>query len=867
MKKIKILIAIMLVFSILPVSFGYAQEYAEEAETEIAINQTENYKKLRAFGVISEDDELDSSDTITRATFMYYVMKCCLGSDSYSEIIADIPFSDVSSGTIGAREIVLANRFGIISGSGGSKFRPNDNITVNEAAKVFISILGYGEIAESSGGFANGYMALANKLGIFKGCKSISNGYMTANDFLKSLMNTLKTEVLDIEAIARHYDGFIKTYNTIKDRTLLEYVFGIYVGEGVVKSNEYTSINGLSTLDKNQVEINGEIYFDTSEDAADLIGYNTEFYYRFDENKIKLEIVYIAPKNNNIIDVNSDYIVKGAVTSTYFKYYKDESKKKTADVKIKKSATLIYNGGQKKLTSGNLCPENGNVTLIDYDRDNNYDVVIVMNYRTIMVEAASPSTYTVSDALGGTSIVLEPDNKDYDALIYKNGARADFASIEVGNVISYAESSGNSKNVKYVKISTDTVEGKLDSIGDDTVSIDGEEYSFIASMKNSLFLGDTGIFYLDFNGKIVAKKLSKDVVYGYLNILDKSSFSKICAEIFTENNRWVELEFKKNIKYNGAKKSAVDVYDILTGMTDYRQLITYTVDEEGKINMLSIAENFGQYTPEEEYAIEHNIFRVYDKISSTKYRSGFKSLENLMVISSDAKIFVVPDQSEKDASKEDFRIITRGEFSAGEELTNVIPYDLDKARRANALVLVGYQKKINPNSSFMIVDDIVYARNTADDFVKSVRGYYKNTLVTIPAVNDSIVSAFPEELSAGDIIQVSLNENGDINGIELKFNFSKNLGQEILENGRYHTSTFLGSKIEYVAPEADTVITHDINDGNGRYIMGVNNNTLINVYDTVEKTVKQGTIADLKKGNSFFARIADYVANEIVVYH
>ena len=33
MKKIKILIAIMLVFSILPVSFGYAQEYAEEAES------------------------------------------------------------------------------------------------------------------------------------------------------------------------------------------------------------------------------------------------------------------------------------------------------------------------------------------------------------------------------------------------------------------------------------------------------------------------------------------------------------------------------------------------------------------------------------------------------------------------------------------------------------------------------------------------------------------------------------------------------------------------------------------------------------------------------------------------------------------
>jgi len=866
MRKIKILIAIMLIFSILPIPYGYAQEYVEEAESEIVIEQTENYKKLRAFGVISEEDEFDSSETITRATFMHYVMKCCLGSEGYPEIITDIPFSDVSSGTVGAREIMLASRLGIISGDSGSAFRPNDNITVNEAAKVFVSILGYGEIAENSGGFPNGYMAIANRLGIFKGCKSISDGYMKANDLLKALMNTLETEVLDIEAIAKHYEGFITTYNTIKDRTLLEYVFGIYVGEGVVKSNEYTSINGLSILDKNQVEINEEIYVDTSEDAADLIGYNTEFYYKLDENEINLEIVYITPKNNNVIEVNSDYIVKDAVTSTYFKYYKDESKTKIDDVKIKKSATLLYNGGQKSLASADLCPENGNVTLIDYDRDNNYDVVKVMNYRTILVEAASPSTHIVSDILGGTSIVLDPNNKDYDVLIYKDGKRSDFASIETRNVISYAESTGNNKNVKYVNISTYTVEGKLDSIGEDTVSIDGEEYSFIASMKNFLALGDTGVFYLDFNGKIVAKKLGNDVVYGYLNLLGKDFPRKICAEIFTENDRWVELEFKENIKYNGTKKAATDVYDILTGI-DYRQLITYTVDEAGKINTISTAESFTPYSEEEEYAIEHNIFRVYDKIASANYRSGFKSLDNLMVISSDAKIFVVPDQSVSEGDKEDFRMISLNEFRSGEAITNIIPYDVDKARRANALVIVGYERKVNPRSAFMVVDDIVYAQNTADEFVMSVRGYYKNSLVTIPAVNDSVYSALPEALSEGDVIQISLNENGDINRIELKFNLSNGKNQYILENGRYSLDTFLASTVYYAVAEADTVVTEELGDGKGRYIMGVDKNTLIYVYDTVEKTMQEGTLADMQPGNGFVARIADYVADEIIIYH
>ena len=70
-------------------------------------------------------------------------------------------------------------------------------------------------------------------------------------------------------------------------------------------------------------------------------------------------------------------------------------------------------------------------------------------------------------------------------------------------------------------------------------------------------------FYLDFTGKIVAKKSEKDVVYGYLNNLwkDYETGETVKAQIFTENNRWVELEFKEKFKFNGTSSNAAMFYN------------------------------------------------------------------------------------------------------------------------------------------------------------------------------------------------------------------------------------------------------------------------------------------------------------------
>lgn len=866
MKKLKTFISVLLIFSLLPVFPAFAKEEISEA---VVLSETEQFKKLSAFGVLGEEaSDMEYYSEITRGIFMKYAMKCYFGNGIYPDVQdAEALFSDVSSSTDGAVEISVASKLGIVSGNGNSLFRPDDSITSSEAAKILVSVLGYGEIAENTGGYPTGYLALANKLDIFDGCVFSEEGYMAPADFLLALENTLEAEVMEISAIHSYNPGITRTYTT-EDKTLLEYVFDIYMDEGIVESNEYTSIYGSSDVDEGRVKIDDVRYTENGSGAGKLLGYNTEVYYKKDKAEKNRLIVYIAPYENNVVYADSELIEKSLVTATTFGYYKTAVSARASDVKIAKSASLIYNGAQQSLTAQRLCPKNGNVTLIDNNRDNTYDVALVMDYRTILVSGVSASSYSVLDMLGGESIELDPEDEDYDVYITIDGKEGDFASIAAKNVISYAESSGNRKNVKYVNVSTKYIEGTPEAIGDDFVTVNGVDYLVAEEIASTLSLRDSGIFYLDFTGKIVARKTEKDVVYGYLNGVrtDSGMSGSIFVQIFTENNRWVELELKEKINYNDKIQKAELFYNDCMAMGDYRQLITYTVDESGKVNMIRFAQNFEPFSPAEENAIEQDIFRCYDLISSAQYRSALKTLGGNLLLSENTKVFVVPDQTQSKADLEEFYIMSLSEFEADVSYKNIIPYDLDRIRTAGAIVIVGYKKSVSSKSSFMVVDSVVSTLNSENTPVKGIRGYYKNTLITLATKDASVLldsSGKTVELGKGDVIQFSMDNDGNISSVSLKYDYSAGDKQSVSTSLSYSSNSFVRGAVYYT----DAVAGKFISDGgSSKYIIGTDKSTIINIYDTETNTLTPGTISDLENGNKFIARVAYFVADEIVVY-
>jgi len=856
MKRIRNILALLLVLSLLPILPVFAAETA-------TLTESADFKKLEAFGIMTENDEILKCDSVSRRQFIYYAMKCCYGNYMFGSDAVQLPFNDVSPSDLGSKEIAVAHQLGIISGKTEDKFFPDDNISMNEAAKVLVAILGYGTVAANEGGYPIGYMTYANSFKLFRGCSATSSASIPVSDFLKMLLNTLDSDVMTATAIQLINNAYsISSYSAKEGSTLLENSFGIRRAEGIVEANEYTSMNGLSSLPEGVVTINSANYSVNGTDAADLIGYKTEYYFSVDDVKTNKDIVYIAPYFDvEVIEVSSRNIVPGATTTTNFCYYESDSAERAENIAISRATVLFHNGGQKRISVSDICPTNGTVTIIDNNKDEVADVIKVMDYRTMQVASVSPSTYTVTDALGGSAIVLDPAAMYYNTVIYKDGKEADFSSIAVDDVISYAESVGNNRNIKYLMVSSAKAEGTLDIIGDDYIEVGRVPYPYDNSISDDLHLGTVGTYYLDFNGRVVAAKVSRDYVYGYLTKLEKGNFGLVGARIFTENNRWGVLEFNESITYNGVRTPATAVYNALTGMGDYCQLIRYTVDPGGKINMIELSENVTPYSVYEEETISNDNFRAYPELTTARFRSSISGFNNEFRIGDSTKIFMIP---EGNAPEEDFHIVEEDFFFSNEVYYNITGYDIDKTKLAGATVLRGNDvlALIDEDTAFLVVDSVGKTMNAAGEVVDCVRGYYNGTMITLTTKDESVLSDVGVTLEKGDAVQFSIDADGNVKRFIMRFDLSEGVDQQFIVNNLYATVTFVAGEVLH----SDSVQRTYIADITQKALLMTKPSTEIWVYDIAGGTITLGSVADLEVGSHFVSRLHYYVSEEIVVY-
>lgn len=859
MKKIQLLIIVMLVAALLPSLPASAEQPALE--------ETSDYKKLAAFGIINEDDDMLYYKEISRGLFMTYIIRCLRNlSDIIDASKFASPFTDVSETSMGRDAIVLAEKLNIINGSGNDLFEPEENITMHEAAKILTVMLGYEDMAEQGGGYPSGYIAKASELRLFNGCSFTAEGYVTPECLVKMLMNTMNAKVIRIGAVWKKNGEYTKEYISVKDEIFLNYAFDIYRTSGILDSNEYTALDGVSRAGSGKITIDGQIYETSESNAADLLGYNVECYYHYDKSNDSESVVYIEPYagRNSVVSVNSKDIADAETSIESFVYYtENEDKKET--VKISKAAVMIYNGRQKRISKEALCPQCGAVTLIDNDSDDIADIVSVMSYRTILVSGKSASSYTVTDILGGEPIELDPTESEYTVFLTKNGQPILFESISTRNVISYAESEGSGRNIKYAVVSDAATSGTVQAIGEKTAVIEGVEYPVDSELVKKLSVGEEGTFYIDFTGRIVARKGEKDVVYGYLNKLHSESLGSVQAQIFTENNRWVILDFNEKFRFGDTSGYSADNFYkyCMDNFEDYRQLVTYTVDADGKINQMNFARQFEEYSPEEENAIEQNIFRLSHVSSSESYRSTIKSFGNSILLTDETKIFMIPKQAPgEEAELSEFYIMSTASLIADKSYKNISGYDMSKTRQAKACVLLGNEISVNNNSNIMIVNNIVKAVNDDGEVVDAVKGVYKGAEIIVFTKDSTIIGGM-DTLGKGDVIQFSLDSDGNVRSVELRYDYIGGAAQNFVINNLYSNGTFVGGTVYYADAENSKIV---ISSGETKIISGTNSSTSVYVYDTESKKVIKGGFEDIEKGKNIFVRMCYYMANEIVVY-
>lgn len=802
---------------------------------------------LKAFGVAT-DAEI-SADKITRGAFVTMAVRMS-GATIYTGEITDFPFTDVAPSDAEYPYVKAAYDMGIINGNGADTFNGDDSVTLHQAVKMLITLLGYKEKAEAFGGYPYGYMKVANDKDLLDGISDLdANAPLDVDVAHELIMCALESTFSSVSSVSEDIN-YVES-----DNMYMSEMLDIYKITGVVEQNQHTSLYGKSEIGEKQIAIGSVVINTADTDAADFLGCNVDCYFK--EINGSDTVVYIkANDENNILRLTSRDIDAGVSSLSEICYTEDGD-----DLKAKlNNVLLIKNGNMATLKSVNdLCPKNGELTLISNDGDKVYDVAIVREYTTIVADSVSVTPGSIRDAITGSILALDQDSNDYKVSIELDGVKATLKDLSKNDVISYYEIGGEYP-VKKLFASRNTVEGTVEGTETDKIIIADKEYSATDSVLSEVSPGDLGNFFVDIFGTVVHFELVDEIsVYGFItNIKDFGAFDGVKVRIFTENDRWVTLDVSKKVKLNGNVVTPADLYNTLNG--NCNQLISYKVNSAGMLTALTTAKNFSDLTDDEKRAaIDNDEFR-YSEFTSKWYRTFLGSLDNDCSLSNDAKIFFIPADL---GSEEEYFIGGKGNLTTSTGYTGKF-YNANETRVTDLLVMNAPATSADTN--VMIFDSYGRVLINGEEF-PCIYGYYGTHGDTCVYVADDKVISDAGNLHHGDIIKFTFNNDGRASAISVVRDITAGTNQQSKTEG-YNDSgiqNVLG-KITSVDHE-NYRFTVDCGASSGDRLLGYNMYlSKISVYDLSEERVYEIPSTDLMVGDEVAILEYRYQARAMVAF-
>ncbi len=516
MKKriLSMLVMLTMVFSLIvvPGTSATAATFYDTADTDCELAAD----VLSALGIMGgyTDGTFLPNSTITKAEMAAIAVKMSGHEEYLSSVPSDMEvFNDmVDYGeNWTANMVAIAKTAGIARSDETGNFYPDMAATYEDAVQMVVSALGYGHQAQSRGGSLLDYVYVAQRLGLTKKLATSIGNNITRGDVAKLVYAALTVDVM--EAVTYSTNGTIVTYEAVEGVNVLNKYFNVYEVSGIINQTEFAAIDGESTLDEEQVLINGEAFDIGSTDIYNYLGYYATVYALDDEENVngRTIIAYSVKsvKNNTItlIDDSIEDVTYKATEGYTFEYWAN----KTTDSKTKKfktSATplVLYNGKSiVEVTEKLLMPQNGHVVLIDNNGDDKYDIIDVWEYELIHVFTASQASGNVSGYYDrSTTYKLDPNSEDYRVtFLNANGGVAKLSDIKQHSVLYLYESID--KKEKRVVISNGRVNGSISEISSEGYyTINGIEYELSPAVANRLEFAvtDTGDFYLDADNRI-----------------------------------------------------------------------------------------------------------------------------------------------------------------------------------------------------------------------------------------------------------------------------------------------------------------------------------------------------------------------------
>lgn len=626
-----------------PVEYRYVRlerkGYTVIAEIEVyGISSAVSSKQRPEYSDIENPKELDSAILIENLGIINSVNSTTYGKDflvaaeEAAVMVAKAKGMKIGQELSSEQAYLEALNYGIKLPTGVAR---TDYISKLDFIYMMELAFGYGPYFEVFGEYPQGVIDLGIELELY----DLNDGSLQDNaskiEIACIISNFLKSSSIQLST-----SGGNVVYNS-SDITWLEKIFNLKLNEGVVTSNYYTTlfepkesfgsgaIDNISYPDDNSLLndfIGKNIIYLTDTNESDAIRFAWE-------NKSKNQILEITA--SDIKNVNNNSI------ETYISGHKR--------IRLQYPYNVIRNG----VAYLNFDPEldfyNDLATFVFIDNDNDgiYEVIYYEDPVLVISDyiAVNDGTELLVNGQNNINIKIS-DYQDMD--VYIDGKNSSIGSIPKGSLVYLYYSEDN--NVVRIEVSSKNIVGRLSSINNNNIVVDGESFEVTDYFKkhkqemSCVKVGEIAQFLLDKDGKVVigidSGIFDSDRKFCLIVSAIYSDLEEPHIKLYDETGAIKDLFVANKVTIDGRRKSKYELNDIISANNQvYRnKAAVYRTNSNGEIVFLDTEE----YNPA--YESEDSLQRMDVDTSDTR-SSGtglYDDHKMLLPIDPSAKLIIVP---------------------------------------------------------------------------------------------------------------------------------------------------------------------------------------------------------------------------------
>lgn len=782
---------------------------------------------LKTFEITEISDESALSEKITRRDFFIMIGKM-LDINLY-KMDEDRYYRDITSDD---RAWNVANALverGILTVGEDRLLRPDDVITAKEAACVIMKVLGVRNIDY------NMYFDMAVNCEILDG---IVDSEFTNKDAVTIIYNALNTNTFNYSGTDGYKQG---------DKTLMEVLYDLYYVEGYVNSVNNTDVydnsgNGINTIKIGDTVLNCELA-----DGYQYLGCYVSAFYTDIDDTYTLVNIFVNDKKTEKLTVSADDFKKFDKDTYTVEYYVSGSKTKTLD--IEKGATVIKNGDNdtSDIEGAFNSLINGEISFINSDTDNAYELIIINSYENIVVRHIDTEDSVIYGKYA--NIIDLSDENTPVQIISATGEVKSINDIAVDNVISYYESD----NLKKLVVSANGVTGTIDAVVNEDedleITINGKEYKVDSNfVKNSVVTLNPGsdiIALVDAKGKIADLEITKNAgaFYAYLvnTMVDTDTDDRLKLRVFTENSALELLSVAQRVNVDGFQYDNYD--DILSALENANgnvddQLVLIKKNADGEISYIDTT-----YEGNE----KSGLF-VSAKESTQTFFANQMLLGPMIRINSSSKLFVVPQSGDYKNDARAYKVINSNSFFSDWKSYAVTGYRNGMKNTVGYVEAMVLKRDLIGTGFKTAVSNILVVKNIQNVWDEDA-GDVRKQIVFQNGKSDSIYVCSEEydvltdtNVRVGNLVKISTNPQNEMVSSELIYGEGKKETKEItnwtVEGGTYACG--------YVFDIRDGIVGLSPSKDSDPFINLATTNIPVMVYDpSLKESVFLGNEGDL----------------------